>query len=261
MDAERWGRVKDAVGDLLDLPAGERQAYLDRLRAADGGLAEEAAALAAAHQEGGDFLEELLDPATATAAAAGAPGEGATGAPFLGRRCGPWRLEKPLGRGGMGWVFLAVRADGAYRGEAAVKLLSPLARDPGAAERFARERQTLSGLHHPGIARLLDGGAGDDGTPYLAMEHVAGEPIDAYCRRHDLPLALRLKLFVDVCDAVAYAHRLLVVHRDIKPSNILVTASGQAKLLDFGIAKLLPGAATAGQPTLTRHGQIGRAHV
>jgi len=248
VDAERWGRVKDAVADLLELPADERQAYLDRLRAADGGLAEEAAALAAAHQEGGAFLEELLDPTVA------ASGREAGAVPFLGRRCGPWRLARPLGRGGMGWVFLAVRADGAYQGEAAVKLLSPLARDPGAAERFARERQTLSGLHHAGIARLLDGGDGDDGTPYLAMEHVAGEPIDAYCRQHALPLAARLRLFVDVCDAVAYAHRALVVHRDIKPSNILVTASGQAKLLDFGIAKLLPGAASAGQPTLTRHG-------
>ncbi|HYL04408.1 MAG TPA: serine/threonine-protein kinase, partial [Thermoanaerobaculia bacterium] len=271
MDAERWRRVKEAAADLLELPAAERPAGIERLRASDAELAAEVASLAAADQEGGSFLEELLNPNLAAAwGASEADGTSGAGcdsgvgsgfasddgaaAHFAGRRCGPWRLERPLGRGGMGWVFLASRADGAYRGDAAVKLLAPLAGDPGAAERFRRERQTLAGLNHPGIARLLDGGAAGDGTPYLAMEYVAGEPIDAHCRRLDLPLPARLQLFLAVCDAVAHAHRALVVHRDIKPGNILVTAGGEVKLLDFGIAKLLPGAAGPAPATLTHHG-------
>lgn len=156
------------------------------------------------------------------------------------QRIGPWRLVREIGRGGMGVVYLAERADGEYRQQAALKLVRL---DGGAhrRERFARERQILADLDHPGIARLLDGGVSNNGWPYLVMEYVNGQPIDQYSDDNGLPLQDRLHLFLEVCAAVDAAHRQLVVHRDIKPSNILVTdeAKRQPKLLDFGIAKLV----------------------
>ncbi|MFN3597313.1 MAG: tetratricopeptide repeat protein [Rubricoccaceae bacterium] len=155
-------------------------------------------------------------------------------------RAGPWRLGPVLGRGGMGTVFRAERADGAYAQTAAVKVLR-LAPDPALVARFRAERQILARLDHAGIARLLDGGLTPDGRPYLAMEFVDGEPITDYAEQRGLPLDARLALFLEVCAAVGYAHRHLVVHRDLKPSNILVTAEGHVKLLDFGIAKVIAG--------------------
>lgn len=156
-------------------------------------------------------------------------------------RVGPYRLVRLLGRGGMGEVHLAERADGEYRGQVAIKLLA----GPFGAERERRlrhERQILASLRHPGIAALYDGGITEDGQPYLVMEHVDGRPIDEYCEERRLTVRERLELFAKVCDAVQYAHARLVVHRDLKPSNLLVTSDGASKLLDFGIAKLLDGA-------------------
>ena len=158
---------------------------------------------------------------------------------LAGMRVGPWRIERLLGRGGMGEVWLAARDDGAHAGRAAIKLLRSLRSDARAQERFLREGQILSRLEHPHIARLLDAGGLDDGQRYLVLEYVDGERIDDWCDRLRLSIAARLELFVQVCTAVAYAHANLVVHRDLKPSNIFVDAQGGAKLLDFGVAKLL----------------------
>jgi tRNA A-37 threonylcarbamoyl transferase component Bud32/tetratricopeptide (TPR) repeat protein len=154
-----------------------------------------------------------------------------------GWRCGPYRLLELIGRGGMGAVYLAERADGEVRQRAAVKLLQPGADDPQHRERFLQERQILAGLSHPNIARLLDAGHREDGQPFLAMEHVEGQPIDVFAA--ELGLRQKIALFLKVCAAVSYLHRNLIVHRDLKPSNILVTPEGEPKLLDFGIAKLL----------------------
>ncbi len=157
-------------------------------------------------------------------------------------RIGPWRLEERLGRGGMGDVWRARRADGAYDEVVALKTVRTGMDAPELVARFEAERHILARLAHPHIARLLDGGVSEDGRPYLVMDYVEGAPITAYAEQRALPVAARLALFLDVCDAVLYAHRNLVVHRDIKPSNILVTRDGHVVLLDFGIAKLLdPG--------------------
>ncbi|HEX5307193.1 MAG TPA: protein kinase, partial [Dyella sp.] len=151
-----------------------------------------------------------------------------------------YRLLRHLGEGGMGTVYLAERCDGDFTQQVALKLLTAAAEgSPILAERFCQERKLLARLEHPGIARLLDGGALADGKPFLAMEYVQGERIDAWCDRHALDLPARIALFLKVCAAVEYAHRSLIIHRDIKPANILVTEDGTPKLLDFGIARLL----------------------
>ena len=154
-------------------------------------------------------------------------------------------MEAKLGEGGMSTVYLAVRADDAYQQKVALKVLGYGADRSDLSARFRAERQILASLDHPGIARLLDGGTTDDGRPYLVMEYIEGAPLDQYCDQHRLGLDARIDLFRQVCAAVQYAHQNLVVHRDIKPSNILVTADGVPRLLDFGIAKLLEGAAAA----------------
>jgi serine/threonine protein kinase/TolB-like protein len=156
-----------------------------------------------------------------------------------GARVGPYQLVRPLGAGGMAEVWLAQRADGAFKREVALKLpmLSRMRRD--LAQRFAHERDILAALEHVNIARFYDAGVSPDGLPYLAMEYVPGEPLTAWCDAHQLGLRERIKLFLQVLDAVQYAHARQVIHRDLKPSNILVTESGQVRLLDFGVAKLL----------------------
>src|SRR6185503_18396474 len=167
-----------------------------------------------------------------------------------GETIGPYRLGTELGRGGMGTVFLAERADGQFDQRVALKLVKRGMDSAEILDRFRAERQILARLQHANVARLLDGGVTPDGQPYFAMEHVEGEPLTTYCQRVSLSTALRLRLFLQVCEAVEYAHRNLVVHRDLKPSNILVTPDGQVKLLDFGIAKVLDPGST--DPAVTR---------
>ena len=162
-----------------------------------------------------------------------------------------WRLIEPIGRGGMAEVFRAERADGASKQRAAVKIIWPGMMSGSLRARFGREREILAELTHPNIARLLDGGMSSDGRPWLATELVDGEPIDRHCDRAGASLEERLRLFKQVCEAIAHAHRKLVVHRDIKPENILVNEESQAKLLDFGIAKLIPQEA---EDSMTRDG-------
>jgi serine/threonine protein kinase/tetratricopeptide (TPR) repeat protein len=155
----------------------------------------------------------------------------------IGQTLGSWKLVELLGQGGMGEVYLAERADGAFVGKAAVKLLPDALLGANALARFRAEQQTLARLQHPGIAQLLDAGVTDDGTPYFVMEWVNGESLNVGVR--DLDLSQRLALFIQLCEAVGYAHRNLVIHRDLKPGNVLLTRTGQIKLLDFGIAKVL----------------------
>lgn len=162
--------------------------------------------------------------------------------PDVGERFGPYETRQLLGQGGMGVVFLAERSDGEIEQTVAVKVVRQAWFDPGAIARFRNERQMLSGLVHANIARLLDGGTRADGVPYLVMEYVDGIGLSAYCERHGLDLAARLRLFLPLCDAVEYAHARLIIHRDLKPSNVLVTAQGEPKLLDFGIARALDSA-------------------
>jgi serine/threonine-protein kinase len=221
--------------DWLDASEAQRAQLLVTLAAGDAAVFERVQALIAADaridtvhfMRGAALLE--IEPA----------GDAAQHGDLAGKRIGAWRVERLLGRGGMGEVWLAARDDGAHAGRAAIKLLRSLRGDVRAQERFLREGQILSRLEHPHIARLLDAGGLEDGQRYLVLEYVDGERIDDWCDRLRLPLAARLELFVQVCTAVAYAHANLVVHRDLKPSNIFVDAQGGAKLLDFGVAKLL----------------------
>jgi len=176
-------------------------------------------------------------------------GAEAAGTAAAARQIGPWRILDVLGEGGMGVVYLAERSDGAFDRQVALKLLRP-GLDSGSFEaRFLQERRTLAALEHPYIARLLDAGRAADGLPYFAMERVEGQPIDAWCQSHGLDVDARIALFLQVCEAVQYAHGRLIVHRDIKPSNVLVDTEGRVRLLDFGIAKLLD---ETGEGALTR---------
>jgi non-specific serine/threonine protein kinase/serine/threonine-protein kinase len=227
---ERWRQIKPLLASALDCPPAERAALLAAACASDGALQAEVESLLAAHDAAGSFLDT---PAMA------APGRGAQlDASRAGLRIGPYELIRELGRGGMGVVYLAARADHAFDKQVAIKLVRGLFADAYVAERFRDERQILANLNHPCVAHLFDGGTTDEGAPYLVMEYVEGMPIDEYCKRHAVDTPRRLDLFRQVCDAVHYAHRNLVIHRDLKPSNILVTADGTPKLLDFGIAKL-----------------------
>ena len=225
MDAERWKRLSPLLDALLELHPRERDAALLAHRNDDPALADELERLLRMEADDATFLSE---PVIEHPADAGA-----------GSRIGPYQLQRLLGEGGMGQVWLAARADGLYERQVALKLLRPGLADTSLRQRFDRERDILARFAHPFIARLLDAGIARDGQPYLALEYVEGEPITDYCRRHALPIPARLDLFRQVCDAVSHAHASLIVHRDLKPSNILVTAEGQVRLLDFGIAKLL----------------------
>jgi tetratricopeptide (TPR) repeat protein len=173
---------------------------------------------------------------------------------WSGRRIGPYRVERLLGRGGMGTVLLARRDDAHFQQHVALKVLRLESSSPETLARFRNERQILAALQHPNIATLLDGGQTPEGQPYLVMEHVDGEPLTAFCEERRLSAAERLRLFLQVCAAVQYAHQQLVVHRDLKPANILVTRAGVPKLLDFGIAKLLAAAELGAAPLETQTG-------
>jgi serine/threonine-protein kinase len=227
----RWSQVRGLFEELVDLPAAERDSRLTGV--GDAELAARVRQLLEADSEAGGFLET---PAGALGIAGGLFQDDGEEAP---ERIGPYRILRRLGRGGMGEVFLAERADGLFEQRVAIKLLRRGMATDDVLARFARERRILARLAHPHIARLLDGGATEDGRPYFVMELVEGEPITAYCRSRRATVSERLRLLLDACDAVAEAHRSLVVHRDLKPSNVLVTAGGEVKLLDFGIAKVL----------------------
>lgn len=238
---DRWAAVRALFDELCDLPAAERVERLAAIAADDPELAAQVQALLAADQTTTDALDApIVVRAGRLAAEVVADGETDAGPGLaVGAVVGAWRIGQPLGRGGMGEVFLAERADPLFRQTAALKLLKRGLDTDEVVRRFERERQILARLEHPSIARLLDGGIAPDGRPYLVMERVEGEPITDYCRRHRLSVEARLRLVIACCEAVAFAHRNLIVHRDLKPGNIFVNPNGEVKLLDFGIAKLL----------------------
>ncbi len=245
MSSERWNRIQRLFDGAFALEARARGAWLAEHCADDVVLREEVVALLNASEDPRHPLDPAIDRAIA-----GALGE--LGAVEPGEIIGRYRIVRLLGRGGMGAVYLAERADQQFDQQVALKLINRSVAGSSIARRFRSERQILAYLNHPNIARLFDGGASEDGVPYLAMEYVEGTRIDAYCEQQHLSLEQRLRLFQHVCAAVQCAHQNLIVHRDIKPSNILVTAAGVPKLLDFGIAKLLDSRNTGTLADLTR---------
>ncbi len=249
-DGERWTRLSAILDQLLDVPPDERASRLAGIDEEDAALGQELRALLALGASHG-----LLDRPYAHGLATMFEEAASEGAPEL-ELVGPWRLVRELGRGGMGVVYLAERADGQYEQQSALKLIKRGLDTEEVVARFRRERQILARLRHPAIAQLLDGGVAADGRPYFAMEYVEGRPITEFCDQRRLTIDERLGLFLRVCDAVQHAHRSLVVHRDLKPSNILVTDDGALKLLDFGIAKLLGGEETSDATEWTRLGRL-----
>ena len=234
MTPERWKKVEEVFEAVLHRPPEARAAYLDSVCANDPVLRNQVDTLLLSIDRAGTSMES---PAFGVALSDTMVGE--TSTTVIGKRLGSYRIEREIGRGGMGSVYLAVRADDEYQKRVAIKLIKRGMDTDFIVRRFRNERQILASLDHPHIARLLDGGTTDDGLPYFVMEYVEGHPIYGYCDEHQLSINERLKLFREVCAAVHYAHQNLVIHRDLKPTNILVTAAGVPKLLDFGIAKLL----------------------
>ena len=234
-----WDQVKVAFHRAHELAARERAHYLQELHSQSTELARAVEELLSGAEKPSPLdrvvkslsLRAEIDP---------------------GERLGPYVVHELVGRGGMGAVFRAERTDGLFDRDVALKLLRRDVWSPELMDRFDRERSILGELEHPGIARLYDAGLTQDGLPYLVMELVRGQEITSYCNEHRLTLSERLTLFLQVCDAVRAAHQRLVVHRDLKPANILVTADGTCKLLDFGIARVLPGDGRAVDATETR---------
>ncbi|MEP6938827.1 MAG: protein kinase [Rudaea sp.] len=242
MNTERWQRVGDIFERLLEVPQVERDKRLESLCGADDELRVIVMSMLDSH-EGVHFSDASVATLRETSRAAVASLASGKEVPRLGdvagTRVGHWRLARRIGAGGMGVVWLAERADGQFEQRAALKLVKRGMDSDAVLARFRRERQILARLEHPHIAHLLDGGIAEDGRPYFAMEYVEGKPLLDYGRDNNLSLADRLKLFLQICGAVSFAHARHVVHRDIKPSNVLVAANGSVKLLDFGIAKML----------------------
>jgi serine/threonine protein kinase/formylglycine-generating enzyme required for sulfatase activity len=254
---ETWERIKHLFEAAVAQDPASRQEFLAKECAGDASVQQQVESLLASHERIGDFLQvPAVDPSALTpetkpsvfeqfAATVVRPEERPPR-----QRLGNYELIKEVGRGGMGVVYLAVRADDSFRKRVAIKLMRPGMDSEAILTRFRTERQILAILEHPHVARLLDGGTTEDGLPYLVMEYVDGKPLLQYCEVHRLSIEERLRLFLDICSAVQYAHGNLVVHRDLKPSNVFVTSDGKAKLLDFGIAKVL-NAGLFGDPTAT----------
>lgn len=247
MDRERWHYLRPHLERALDSTPADRVALLEALDTDDPSAARELRAMLATYErlDSDGFLErEFARPDVPSARRA-----------LAGRRVGAYTIERLLGRGGMGEVWLASRHDGRFEGKCAIKLLDAAVHVGLHAERFEREGRFLARLDHPHVARLLDAGT-LDGQPCLTLEYIEGQRIDEYCAERGLSIESRVRLFLDVVSAVAHAHAQLVVHRDLKPSNVLVTREGQVKLLDFGIAKLVDPEPDGDEDTLTRQGEL-----
>ncbi len=246
VDPDRWRELSPYLDEALDVPPEARASWLASLSARDAALAAD--------------LHALLDEQAAAdehkflAGAVTTPLHSGRSSSLVGQIVGAYRLVSLIGQGGMGTVWLAERCDGRFEGKAAVKLLNIALMGRAVEGRFRREGHILARVTHPHIAHLTDAGVTETGQPYLVLEHVEGQHIDRYCAEHALPLRDRIRLFLQVLDAVSHAHANLIVHRDIKPPNVLVGGDGQVKLLDFGIAKLLEDESgeAAGTSALTR---------
>ena len=235
MTPERYSQVKSLFQLVLEQPMAQRPSFLERACGADRELYSQVRELLKADYTSDNFLEK---PAVTPLSKVLADVAADMNEP-MPTHLGPYAVQKLLGSGGMGAVYLAYRADKSYNKQVAIKDIHRGMESDRILQRFRRERQIIASLDHPNIARLLDGGATDDGRPYIVMEYVEGMPINEWCNQKRLPTAKRLQIFLQVCDAIQYAHQNLIIHRDIKPGNILVRADNTAKLLDFGIAKLM----------------------
>ena len=244
-----WPRLEALFDEAVELPPDRRAELVDRIRREDPALGARLASLLQADAAAGSFLS---GPAVAWVTSPPATDTLDDGLLTPGTIVGPYRIVREIGRGGMGVVYQAERADGEFQQRVALKVVRPGTGNAAVLTRFRRERQILARLEHPCIARLFDGGAHVDGRPYFAMELVEGEPITTCCQRVAMPVRDRIALFRRICDAVQYAHGNLVVHRDLKPSNIFVTPAGEPKLLDFGIAKVLTEDGDAESTELTQ---------
>jgi TolB-like protein/Flp pilus assembly protein TadD/tRNA A-37 threonylcarbamoyl transferase component Bud32 len=237
MTPERWRQLEAVFQAVVDLVPEERGRYLSEVCGDDATLRNDIEVLLRQHDSAGDMFEEPLYGETELNVISSMMNDEVD--PMIGRRLGAYRIEREIGRGGMGAVYEAIRVDQEFNKRVAIKLVKRGMDTDFILRRFRKERQILAALDHPHIGLLLDGGTTDDGLPYFVMEYIEGQPLYNYCDDHQLSIAERLKLFRSICDAIHYAHQKQVVHRDIKPSNVLVTSEGVPKLLDFGIAKLL----------------------
>ena len=244
MTPEQWQRVRLILESALELDSANRPAFLDGA-CADLSVRHEVESLIASHEQAGT---DVLNPVSLPNLN---PDEETRFRLPSGKRIGAYEILEEIAVGGMGAVYRAVRADGQYNQQVALKIVrSELGADL-TANRFKNERQILASLNHPNIAKILDGGTTAEGVPYFVMELVEGQRIDEYCDAHKLSTTERLNLFLQICSAVQYAHQRLIIHRDLKPGNILVTVEGVPKLLDFGIAKILESSAVTNQPEQT----------
>jgi serine/threonine protein kinase len=239
MEPERWARIEQLCQSALECRTTELAAFLDSTCGADQELRREVESLLAHRQQAENFIEGGAMELAARALAEQAALDSAGTSRFIGRLIAPYRIVEKVASGGMGDVYRAVRADGTFDKQVAIKVIQGARSTDFFLARFQNERQILATLDHPNIAWLLDGGSTQEGLPYLVMEYIQGVPIDEFCNEKGLDFRSRLELFRTVCSAVQYAHQNLVVHRDLKPSNILVTSDGVPKLLDFGVAKIL----------------------
>jgi serine/threonine-protein kinase len=247
LNPEQWRALAPYLDQAIEMDENKRASWLASIRAGNPALADQLAILLQQHRDLAaiGFMEKSASLAEDQPK-------------LVGQAVGPYTLISQIGQGGMGSVWLAKRSDGRFERNVAVKFLNLVLAGGGNEARFKREGAILGRLSHPNIAELIDAGVSAEGLPYLVLEYVDGLPIDQYCDQNNLDIGRRLKLFVDVANAVAYAHTNLVVHRDLKPSNVLVSNDGKVKLLDFGIAKLLDREdGSAGETMLTVQG--GRA--
>jgi len=251
LSAERWSRVEDLFAHATQLEPGERRRYLDSACVGDNELRDYILDLLKVDST----IETTIERTIVSTVRCAFSEDESQAKQMRGEMIGPYRVERLLGSGGMGIVYLAERADQQFDQQVAIKLGRHRLVDPDTENRLRSERQFLANLDHPNIARLFDGGTTNDGVPYLVMEHINGVRIDTYCDLNRLDVAERLRLFQIICGAVHYAHQNLTIHRDIKATNILVTADGTPKLLDFGIAKLSDAKGTA-MDGLTREGAV-----
>jgi len=235
MSSEHWRQLEEIFQTALDLAPEKRAPYIAKACAGDEELRRQVEALLSQYNEASNFLDVPLYERSGLQALAALIDDD----PVIGQRIGAYKVVRQIGRGGMGAVYLAERADNAFQKRVAIKLIKRGMDTDFILRRFRHERQILAALDHPFIARLLDGGATTGGQPYFVMEYIEGQPLYLHCDARRLSVRDRLRLFCQVCEAVEYAHQKQVIHRDIKPSNILVSATGTPKLFDFGIAKLL----------------------
>jgi serine/threonine protein kinase/outer membrane protein OmpA-like peptidoglycan-associated protein len=251
VDRDRWHRINQVFSSVLDVPPEERAPLLDRLCAGDPSLLREVASLISADGRArGTFLEQPFRDLSSPWL------DHVTRQLLEGQELGPYRILRKIGHGGMAEVYLAERCDNEYRKQVAVKIIRKGLDNKWNLRHFCTERQILADLDHPCISRLLDGGTTEDGVPYLIMEYVDGERIDNYCDAHRLSVVERLQLFLEICEAVQYAHQNHVVHHDLKPGNILITSNGNPKLLDFGVARLLDLELSETSPAYTTTGPL-----